>query len=134
MKDFQLFTPEKYAGPNYEKIVEGIYKTESPSDLWPEELYVTSLTFVMEPDRYGEEGGSPRNITQVPFEDILDNFFVFVTDFYPELNEASESICYQEFGSYDIKDVRKLHNLIGKRFYAVPYEQDGEEYYDTVIE
>ena len=52
----------------------------------------------MEPECYGEENASPRNITQVPFEDLLDHFCVFVTDFYEQLNADSERVCYQEFG------------------------------------
>ncbi len=99
-------------------------------------MFVTSLSFEMEPDQYGEEDGSPRNITQVPFEALLDDFNLFVTDFYDDLNETSEKLCYQEFGSFQLEDIKKLRTLIGKRFYAVPYvdEEDGEEYYNTVIE
>ena len=90
----------------------------------------------MEPDQYGEEGGSPRDITQIPFEDLLDEFHLFVSDFYDDLNETSEQICYQEFASFDLEDIQKLRTMIGKRFYAVPYidESDGEEYYKTVME
>ena len=35
-----------------------------------------------------------------------------------------------------LEDIKKLRTLIGKRFYAVPYtdEEDGEEYYNMVIE
>ena len=58
---------------------------------------------------------------RVVIEGILDEFSVFVTDFYDELNETSETICYQEFGSTDLKDIQKLRTLIGKRFYAVSY-------------
>ena len=59
---------------------------------------------------------------------------VFVTDFYEQLNETSETICYQEFGSFDLADIQKLRTLIGKRFYAVPYMENGEEYYNMVTE
>ena len=88
----------------------------------------------MEPDCYGEEDASPRNLTQVPIEGLLDEFNLFVTDFYEQLNETSETTCYQEFGSFELADIQKLRNLIGKRFYAVPYMEDGEEYYNMVME
>ena len=88
----------------------------------------------MEPDCYGEEDASPRNLTQVPIEGLLDEFNLFVTDFYEQLNETSETICYQEFGSFDLADIQKLRALIGKRFYAVPYIENGEEYYNMVTE
>ena len=139
MKNFQNYTPEKYSGTDFQLIEEGIYRTKCPYETifdYNKEIFVTSLTFEMEPDCYGEEDASPRNLTQVPIEGILDEFGLFVTDFYDQLNEASETICYQELGSFDLADIQKLRTLIGKRFYAVPYidERDGEEYYNMVVE
>lgn len=134
MKNFQNYTPEKYKKADFEKISDGIYKTKSPYDA--EDIFVTSLAFEMEPERYGEEEGSPQYIPQVPIEGILDEFDLFVTDFYEELNETSETVCYQEFGASDLESIKKLRTLIGKRFYAVPYidEDDDEEYYEMVME
>lgn len=129
-------TPEKYGQANYQEIEEGIYKTKSPYGSMEKDIFVTSLSFEMEPECYGEEDASPRNLTQVPIEGILDEFMLFVTDFYEELNEMSEKTCYQEFGSFDLSDIQKLRTLIGKRFYAMPYidEKNGEEYYNMVTE
>jgi len=138
MKNFKNYTPEKYAGDGFEEIEEGIYKTRSPYQLSireDQEIFVTSLSFEMEPERYGEEDASPQDMPQVPIEGILDEFNLFVTDFYEQLNETSETICYQEFGSFDLEDIKKLRTLIGRRFYAVPYiGEDGEEYYNMVME
>ena len=135
MTHFRDYTPEKYAGPDYEKIEEGIYKAKDPYGIVKDGMvYVTSLSFQMEPERYGEEEASPRDITQLPFEDLLDEYMLFVTDFYEDLNEKSEVTCYQEFGSTDIEDIRKLRQIIGKRFYAVPYEENGEECSRIIIE
>lgn len=134
MKNFKGYTPDKYAAPDYQLIEEGIYKTKDPYGIMKDEIYVTSLTFEMEPECYGEEDASPRNITQVPFEALLDEFYVFVTDFYEELNKQSETVCYQEFGSGSLEDIRKLRGIIGKRAYAKPYTEDDDEYYDLVIE
>ena len=132
MKNFQNFTPEKYTTSDFQKISDVIYKTKSPYD--SKDIFVTSLTFEMEPECYGEEDASPRNLTQIPIEGILDEFNLFVTDFYEQLNENSETICYQEFGSFDLENMKKLRTLIGKRFYAVPYtDEDGEKYYNMVI-
>lgn len=133
MKNFQNFTPQKYMTSDFQKISDGIYKTKSPYD--SNDIFVTSLTFEMEPECYGEENASPSNLTQIPIEGILDEFNLFVTDFYDQLNQSSEIICYQEFGSLDLEDIKNLRTLIGKRFYAVPYTgEDGEEYYNMVIE
>lgn len=137
MKNFCSYTPEKYSGSDFQKIEEGIYRTKNPySNISNREIFVTSLSFEMEPERYGEEDASPRNLTQVPIEGILDEYSLFVTDFYDSLNETSETICYQEFGSFDLSNIQKVRTLIGKRFYAEPYidEEDGEEYYNMVIE
>lgn len=133
MKNFQNFTLQKYMTSDFQKISDGIYKTKSPYD--SNDIFVTSLTFEMEPECYGEENASPSNLTQIPIEGILDEFNLFVTDFYEQLNQSSEIICYQEFGSLDLEDIKNLRTLIGKRFYAVPYTgEDGEEYYNMVIE
>lgn len=133
MKNFQNFTPQKYMTSDFQKISDGIYKTKSPYD--SNDIFVTSFTFEMEPECYGEENTSPNNLTQIPIEGILDEFNLFVTDFYEQLNQNSEIICYQEFVSLDLEDIKNLRTLIGKRFYAVPYTgEDGEEYYNMVIE
>ena len=137
MRNFENYTPEKYMTSDFQKIEDGIYKTKSPYKTLKEEtenIFVTSLAFEMEPDCYGEEDASPRNLTQVPIEGLLDEFNLFVTDFYEQLNETSETICYQEFGSFDLADIQKLRTLIGKRFYAVPYMENGKEYYNMVTE
>ena len=132
MKNFKDYTPEKYSSSDFKQIEEGIYKTKSPYG--NEDIFVTSLSFEMETECYGEEEGSPQDISQIPFEDLLDEFNVYVTDFYDELNEQSETTCYQEFGSDEIEDIRKLRTIIGKRFYAVPCtdEGDDEEYRVTI--
>ncbi len=138
MKNFKNYTPEKYAGSDFQEIEEGIYKTKSPYEILlseNQEIFVTSLTFEFEPEQYGEEDASPQDMPQTPIEGILDEFSVFVTDFYEQINETSETICYQEFGSLDLENIQKLRTLIGRRFYAVPYiGEHGEERYNMVIE
>lgn len=134
MKNFRNYTPEKYGKSEFQEIEEGIYKTKSPYA--DKEIFVTSLSFEMEPECFGEEDASPRNLTQIPIEGILDEFSVYVTDFYEELNETSETVCYQEFGSSHLSDIRRLRTVIGKRFYAAlcDEEEDEEEEYTMVME
>ena len=87
MRNFENYTPEKYMTSDFQKIEDGIYKTKSPYKTLKEEtenIFVTSLAFEMEPDCYGEEDASPRNLTQVPIEGLLDEFNLFVTDFYEQ--------------------------------------------------
>lgn len=133
MKNFQNYMPKKYSNKEYEKIEEGIYSIKNQFD--EDEIFVTSLSFEIEKECYGEEESSPEYISQVPFEDLLDEFFVFVSDFYEELNENSENTCYIEFGAPDLDDIKNLRTIIGKRFYAVSDGKiDGYEAYNTIIE
>lgn len=134
MKNFSSYKAEKYSEDKFKEIEDGIYQTSDPYGIHKDDIYVTSLTFEMENDRYGEDDGSPKYLPQVPIEGLLDEFNVFVTDFYEDLNNASVSVCYREFGSFELEFIRKLRMLIGKRFYAEPYEEDGEEYYKMVTE
>lgn len=121
MKNFQNYKAAKYAdSKKFTEVEDGIYRTKDPYGIIKDkDIYVTSLTFEMESDNPYEAEASPQYIPQTPFEDLLDEFGLFVTDFYEEENEASEVTCYQEFGSSDIKDIQKLRTLIGKRFYAI---------------
>ena len=126
MKNLKLYNAEKYSNTDeYEKVEEGIYKHCSD--------YVTSLTFEMDSTRFCEEDASPQNIPQCPFEDLLDEYTVYVSDFYEDLNDSSEITCYQEFASSDIDDIRGLLTIIGKEFYAVE-NTDGSGYYEIMIE
>lgn len=138
MKNFKNYPAEKYKKSGYREIEEGIYQTAitTPFAKKATDIFVTSLSFEMEPDQYGEENASPRNLTQIPIEGLLDRFNLFVTDFYKELNETSETVCYQEFGSFHLADIQNVRTLIGKRFFSSPFidQEDGEEYYDMVIE
>lgn len=142
MKNFQNYMPEKYMSPDYQQVEEGIYLTAKPKNYifgFPNESmehYVTSLSFEMEPLCFGEEDGSPRNITQVPFEGLLDEFSVYISDFYDQLNEESNTLCFQEFASSDIEDIRNLRSIIGKRVYAqeILDAEEDEEDWELVIE
>lgn len=108
MKEIQNYSAPKYADGSYERIEDGIYRYDGN--------YVTSLSFVQEP-KYGE-GRSAADITQVPFEDILDKFGCWVSDFYDDLNTSDSVVCYQEFASFDLKDIQALRTIIGKHIYA----------------
>ncbi len=131
MKNFKNYTPEKYSESKFQQVEEGIYCTKDPYGISSKDIYVTSLSFEMEPERYCEEDASPRNITQIPFECLLDEFSVYVTDFYDSLNEESETVCYQEYGASDLANIQKLRTIIGKSFYAVEkedYDEDDEDF------
>lgn len=82
----------------------------------------------MKPECYGEEGSS-RDSSQIPFEELMDGFDIYFNEFYDDMNELSETICYQEFGSDRLPGSQNLRTVIGKRDYAVLSmdKEDGQE-------
>ncbi len=127
MKNFQNYKAAKYSDSKFQEVEPGIYRTKDPYNIYKDkDIFVTSLTFELEPDCLFEDEGSPQYIPQTPFEDMLDDFGVFVTDFYEAENNASKVTCYQEFGSPKLEDIQKLRTLIGKRYYAVEDPSDPE--------
>ena len=99
MKNIEFYEPKKYEDSSkYEKVAEHIYRTEDT--FLGGDMYVTSLKFEQEPEF--DEGDSPSNISQYPLEDILDKYFVAISDFYEEENRNSASVCYQEFSGSDL--------------------------------
>lgn len=144
MKNFSNYEAKKYAkGRDYSRIEYGIYQFENAPQItytklqrWlrlngsrgfkynygsmltntlQPKLYVTSLSFEQEPAY--DEGDKPSNISQYPFEDLLDKYSVHVSDFYTELNNSSKTLCYQEFASPILENVKKLRKIIGKHAY-----------------
>lgn len=124
MKNIENFNSAKYENDKYTKVEEGIYKLENDGKV----IYVTSLSFIQEPEL--DEGDNASYISQVPLEDILDEFYCYISDFYEELNTKDSEICYQEFASDDLEDVKNLRTIIGKHVYSK--EVDG--YSELVIE
>lgn len=114
-KEYKDFYYIIYNGKKY-------YKDKFPdgdSVIWteeePQELYVTSLMFEQEKE-YGE-GENAGDISQYPLDDIAEKFFVTVSDFYDELNTSDSMVCYREFASTEIDDIRNLRSIIGKHVY-----------------
>ncbi len=127
MKNFQNYKAAKYSDSKFQEVEPGIYRTKDPYGIVKDgDIFVTSLTFELEPDCLFEDEGSPQYIPQTPFEDMLDEFGVYVTDFYEAENKASEFTCYQEFGAMKLENIQKLRTLIGKRFYAAEDPSDPE--------
>ena len=112
MKQIENYASAKYSSEGYEEVEQNIFKTLDEDD---DELFVTSLSFVQEPEL--GEGSSPAEISDYPLEDVLDRFYCHVSDFYTEINAQSEQICYLEFGSPELADVVSLRSIIGKHVY-----------------
>ena len=117
MKDIKNFDAPKYGGAAYTLVEEGIYKTEDGG----ETVYVTSLSFVQEPEL--DEGENAAEISQYPLEDLLDEFGCWISDFYDELNIEDSTVCYQEFASGTQEEIKNLRSIIGKHAYE---KKDGQ--------
>ena len=129
MKNIENYDAEKYLKEEYKKLEEGIYEcVDKDGDI----LYVTSLSFEQEPEL--EEGENASDISQYPLEDILDEYYCHISDFYEGLNTPDSFKCYQEFAAMDIDDIKNLRNIIGKHVYNKEYEKDGKVYIRLVIE
>ena len=129
MKNIENYNAEKYSDDKYRKLEEGIYEcVDNDGD----NLYVTSLSFVQEPEL--EEGENASDISQYPLEDILDEFYCHISDFYENWNTSDSIKCYYEFAAMDIEDIQNLRNIIGKHVYNKEYEKDGNVYIKLVIE
>lgn len=124
MKNIHNYPAAKYSHPEYEFQENGIYKTDGG--------YVTSLQFEQEPEL--DEGISAADISQYPLEDVLDRFGVFISDFYPSLNDKQSPTCYLEFKSHDIDNIINLRSIIGKHVYNQVVVEDGSEFVDLIID
>ncbi len=124
MKQIESYNANKYNSVMYSEIEDGIYEAKVND----KSLYVTSLSFIQEPEF--NEGANSSNITQYPLEDVLDKFYCHISDFYEELNTVDSQKCYQEFASPDLVDIRNLRSLIGKHV----YNKEIEGYIKLIIE
>lgn len=136
MKEIKNYCAEKYRKRQGRIIKKRVYREKEQGIYMyrdgEEEIYITSLSFVQEPE-FGEGEGADE-ISQYPLEDILDKFYCYVSDFYKELNTSDSKICYLEFASPDISDIRALREIIGKHVYNKEYDESGETYTELVIE
>lgn len=138
MKNISDYKADKYpkggiAGllkrSKYKCVEDGIYKTEDRGQT----LYVTSLTFVQEPEY--EEGENASMISQYPLEDILDKYLCHISDFYEDLNVENSQECFIEFASFDLGNIKELREIIGKHVYnKATTGEDGREYIKLIIE
>lgn len=117
MKNIELFS---IPDPSLQELDGGIY-TDG-------EKYYVCLCFEQEPE-YGE-GADSSDISQYPLEDILDKFYVSVSDFCETSNSQKNKECKLVFSSNDIDNVRKLKSIIGKHVYN---KTVGQEVVDLII-
>ena len=120
MKNIKNYNAEKYAKPTYTEIEPYVYKHD--------DCFVTSICFEQEPEL--GEGSSATDISQYPLEDVLDQFCVYVSDFYNDLNTEDSDVCYLEFSGSTAESIKRLRAIIGKHV----FNRDAGDAIDLVIE
>lgn len=124
MKKIRTYRSQKYASSDYVEIASGIYQRSNH--------YVATLSFEQE-HSFGE-GDSAANISQYPLEDILDQFDVNISDFYPTLNTSDSMTCYIEFSARKLERIEALLSIVGKHVYNKEVCKNGRAYSVLAIE
>ena len=130
MKNIQIYKAEKYNKSEYVEVKTNIYKTHD--SFMDQDAFVTSLSFEQEPEF--EEGSDSSDISQYPLEDVLDKYYVAVSDFYEDLNDGSSNTCYLELSGESLEDIENLLEIVGKHVYNREEESDGKTYIKLIIE
>lgn len=119
MKNIQQINLDKYNNSKYELIENNVYKNKE------EDIYVFAISFELEEDED----------SQYPLEDVLDKFYLHVSDFIDEDAYYSSKNINLELGG-ELKDVqRAIETIIGKRVYNSEYiGEDGKTYVKLAIE
>ena len=120
MKNIALVELDKYTGnPGYRHIEGNIYESLE------EKEHVFAFTYELE---QGED-------SQYPLEDLLDRFFLYVSDFVDEERfNTGPTVILELAGS--LEDVREtIRAIIGKRVFNKEHvAEDGHTYVTLAIE
>lgn len=113
MSDITLATCEKYSNQdNYLLIEKGIYKDLKDKD---DASYRMTISYQLDSDD-----------SQYPLEDVLDKFFLHVSDFLESENNSSSNKIKQELGG-TLDDIKNAHEIIGKKIYNQDFlDEDGQ--------
>lgn len=115
MKNIKLLKLEKYNDSSaYQEIETGIYKDLKDSD--PTNIKIT-LSFELE----------PNEDDQYPIEDILDKYYLHVSEF---IDSTNDSILNLELAG-ELEDILAARVIIGKRVYNKICD---DKYVELVIE
>jgi hypothetical protein len=125
MKNISVLKLDKYNElSNYLMEEDGVYKDLRDTDVTN---YRIALSFELE---NGED-------EQYPLEDILDKYYLYVSDFLEQTNNFTEklpNVLKLELAG-ELEDIQDVKYIIGKRVYNESFiKEDGKNYVRLVIE
>ncbi|WGU68972.1 hypothetical protein QIU18_10130 [Capnocytophaga canimorsus] len=123
MKNITLLELKKYDNFLYEEVEKGVYKDLDDLD---ETSYRIALSFEL------EEGET----FQYPLEDILDKYFLYVSDFLDDKSLKGEKhSIIKVILAGELEDIQSVKKIIGKRvFNQILTKEDGKDYEILKIE
>lgn len=117
MKNIKLLKLEKLS---YQEIENGIYKDLNDLE---ETNYRIAISFELE----------ESETFQYPLEDILDKYFLYVSDIMKNTSEQNNLFEIELAG--ELEDIQSVKKIIGKRvFNQILRKEDGQNYITLVIE
>ena len=116
MKDISLEKCQKYENSDEYKLVEsGIYQDLKDED---DAKYRMTISYELEPEN--------TTNNQYPLEDILDKYYLYVSDFLEFENNAEPNSYKLELGG-ELNDIKKSQEIIGKKVFNQEYKDvDGQ--------
>ncbi len=122
MKNILLEKSKKYENDDlYELVESGIYK-----DLTDEDDAKFRITIA-----YELESDDSNN--QYPLEDVLDKYYLHVSDFLESENNNESNKYKLELGG-DLDDIKKSKEIIGKRIFNRDFLDKGQVRVNLIVE
>lgn len=128
MKHIRIIDSTKYKDETaYHCVETGIYKTLLNDGLVGKGDYVLMLSMELE-----EKRGELEN-RQYPLEDLLDNYYGFISDFIQD-EEDNPVLIVEICTSDSLADSQKFKALAGKTVFNQTVQRDGETVIELIIE
>ena len=123
MKNITLEKCQKYENSEQFKLIEnGIYQDLSDDD---DAKYRMTISYELESD---------DSNNQYPLEDVLDKYYLHVSDFLESENKEESNKFKLELGG-ELEDIKKSLEIIGKKIFNRDYkDENGQVRVDLIIE
>ncbi len=113
MKNISLEKYQKYENSEQFKLIEnGIYQDLKDSD---DTKYRMTISYDLEPEN--------DTNNQYPLEDILDKYYLHVSDFLESENDSDPNNFKLELAG-ELGDLKNSQNIIGKKVYNKEFKSD----------